>query len=93
MLDQFVVSTTQQALAVDSLISSHAINTSVTNPSDIEAIFDMISYKKGSCLIQMIEAFMGREALQAGLEIYLERYKYQTAKTSDLWQCFSEVSF
>lgn len=46
MLDQFVISTTQQALAMDSLLSSHPIHTTVTNPAEIEAIFDMISYKK-----------------------------------------------
>lgn len=46
MLDQFVISVTQQALSMDSLMSSHPINTLVTNPAEIEAIFDMISYKK-----------------------------------------------
>ena len=110
MLDQFVISTTQQALAMDSLLSSHPIHTTVTNPADIEAIFDMISYKKviysilchqfivfylktqGSCLIRMIENFLGKENLQLGLEKYLNRYMYRTAKTSQLWEAMSEVS-
>lgn len=46
MLDQFVISTSQQALALDSLLTSHPINTSVANPADIEETFDLISYKK-----------------------------------------------
>lgn len=46
MLDQFVISTSQHALALDSLFSSHPINTTVINPADIEGIFDLISYKK-----------------------------------------------
>lgn len=46
MLDQFVISTTQLALAMDSLITSHPIHADVENPADIEGIFDMISYKK-----------------------------------------------
>lgn len=46
MLDQFVISTTQLALSIDSLFTSHPIHTTVANPSEIEAIFDMISYKK-----------------------------------------------
>ena len=54
MLDQFVVSTTQDAMALDSLESSHPIMANVVNPSEIEAIFDVISYKKVSSLIGMI---------------------------------------
>lgn len=50
MLDQFVVSTTQHALSLDALESSHPIMANVKNPSEIEAIFDVISYKK-VCLI------------------------------------------
>mgnify|MGYP002714520267 CR=1 FL=1 len=46
MLDQFVISTSQHALALDSLFSSHPINTTVANPADIEGMFDLISYKK-----------------------------------------------
>lgn len=46
MLDQFVISSLQHALAMDSLISSHPINSSVEDPNEIEASFDMISYKK-----------------------------------------------
>jgi aminopeptidase 2 len=46
MLDQFVISTTQQAMSLDSLQSSHPIMSDVKNPSEIEAIFDAISYKK-----------------------------------------------
>lgn len=46
MLEQFVISTTQQAMAMDSLRSSHPIMADVKNPSEIEALFDAISYKK-----------------------------------------------
>lgn len=49
MLDQFVVSTTQDAMSLDSLESSHPIMANVVNPSEIEAIFDVISYKKVCC--------------------------------------------
>lgn len=48
MMDQFVVTTTQEALSLDALESSHPIHASVNNPSEIEAIFDIISYKKVS---------------------------------------------
>ena len=46
MIDQFVLTTTQEALALDCLRSSHAIQTNVNDPRQIEAMFDTISYKK-----------------------------------------------
>ena len=93
MLDQFVISTSQPALALDGLLTSHPIHATVKNPSEIEALFDMISYKKGSCLIRMIEQFIGKKALQRGLQTYLNRYVFSTATTSQLWEALSEVKF
>ena len=93
MLDQFVISTSQPALALDALLTSHPIHATVKDPSEIEALFDMISYKKGSCLIRMIEQFIGKQALQNGLQKYLNRYMYNTATTSQLWATLSEVRF
>ena len=90
LLDQFIVGTTQEALAMDALESSHAIMANVRNPSDIEAIFDIISYKKGSALIRMLENFLKTDVLRIGLNKYLNKYQYRNAKTSDLWQSFSE---
>lgn len=47
MIDQFVLTTTQEALALDCLRSSHAIQTKISSdPRQIEAMFDTISYKK-----------------------------------------------
>lgn len=91
MLDQFVGSTTQEAMALDSLESSHPIRAQVTNPAEIEAIFDAISYKKGAALIRMLEGFLKFDVLRAGLSRYLHKYQYRNAETNDLWQCFSEA--
>lgn len=40
----------------------------------------------------MIEDFLGKENLKLGLEKYLNRYMYRTAKTAQLWEALSEVS-
>ncbi|CAG2121584.1 unnamed protein product, partial [Medioppia subpectinata] len=92
MLDQFVVTTTQWSMALDSLQSSHPIKAHVKNPAEIEALFDVISYKKGAALTRMLENFLGMDGLRAGLSRFLHKYQYRTAKTSDLWHCFSDVS-
>ena len=46
MMDQFVLSKTQSALRTDALSTSHPISLAVTDPVDIESIFDAISYNK-----------------------------------------------
>ena len=80
MLDQFIVSTTQDALAIDALDSTHPIVANVKNPAEIEAIFDVISYKKGSALIRMLENFLTMDVLRAGLTKYLKKYQFETPK-------------
>lgn len=44
--DDFEVSTASAARELDSLSSSHPIEVTVNSPSDIDEIFDDISYKK-----------------------------------------------
>ncbi|XP_054168713.1 endoplasmic reticulum aminopeptidase 1-like [Oppia nitens] len=92
MMEQFVVTTTQYAMAMDSLQTSHPIRADVKNPTEIEAIFDMISYKKGASLIRMLDNFLGIDNLRIGLSAFLHKYQYKTAKTSDLWHSFSDAS-
>lgn len=46
MMDQFVHSITMPALKTDALGTSHPISVTVSNPIEIEAIFDTISYNK-----------------------------------------------
>lgn len=92
MMDQFIVSTTQDAMALDSLESSHPVMTDVDDPVEIEAIFDAISYKKGAAILYMLENFLGRETLKKGLTSYLNKYRFKNARTEDLWDAFTQVN-
>lgn len=48
MAERYVVDVVQFALSVDEVNSHHAMTSSwVQSPSDIESIFDAISYDKG----------------------------------------------
>jgi aminopeptidase N len=40
----------------------------------------------------MLVAFIGEEQFRKGLNIYLNRFQYNNAKTNDLWQALSEAS-
>ena len=92
MMEQFWSAKMVPALHLDALASSHPVSVPVRDPKEIEAIFDTISYKKGSAIIQMLESFIGGEDLQEGLSQYLEKHKFSNAVTADLWRALSSAS-
>ena len=48
--EQFITSAFTSALGLDALHNSHPIQVQVNHPSEIEEIFDQISYEKGRFL-------------------------------------------
>ena len=92
MMEQFWSSKLYPALHLDSLATSHPVSVPVKDPKEIEAIFDTISYKKGSSIIHMLESFIGEEDLRTGLKDYLSIYKYKNAVTKDLWKSLTKAS-
>ena len=57
----------------------------VDTPDQINAVFDTISYSKGSSVIRMMENFMGTEDFKAGIKKFLEDFSYKNAVTQDLF--------
>ena len=51
--EQFVPGTLIEALELDALKSSHPIEVEVGHPSEVDEIFDSISYNKGASVIRM----------------------------------------
>lgn len=49
------------ALVLDSLKNSHPIEVPVSNPNEIDEIFDDISYQKGASIIRMLHNYIGDE--------------------------------
>ncbi|XP_027455517.1 glutamyl aminopeptidase [Zalophus californianus] len=76
----------------DSLMSSHPIVVTVTNPAEITSVFDGISYSKGSSILRMLEDWITPEKFQKGCQTYLEKYKFKNAKTEDFWGALEEAS-
>ncbi len=92
MWTQFVADTLIAALELDALDSSHPIEVEVGHPSEVDEIFDNISYNKGASVIRMLHDWIGNEAFRKGMKAYLERYSYKNAETGDLWKCLEEAS-
>ncbi|CAM6002994.1 unnamed protein product, partial [Sphagnum balticum] len=81
----FIYDHLSRALDLDSLNSSHPIEVNVTRLAEINQIFDEISYCKGASVIRMVNNFVGKDTFARGLQIYLKRFLYKNASTSDLW--------
>ncbi|HVH14431.1 MAG TPA: M1 family metallopeptidase [Candidatus Angelobacter sp.] len=88
----FVRFDTSGALGRDSLVNTHPIEVKVNVPSEIEEIFDDISYGKGSSIIRMLEAYAGEDHFMRGVRSYLEKYKFSNAAGVDLWNEIEHAS-
>jgi puromycin-sensitive aminopeptidase len=80
------------ALRLDSLANSHPIEVPVHHPNEINEIFDMVSYAKGSAVIRMLALELGYETFRNGLRYYLKKHSYKNTVTQDLWESFEKVS-
>lgn len=70
----FVIEQHQAALLFDHRLK-HPITASVNSPSDIEDIFDEITYNKGASVLRMLKHTMTEELFRKSLSVYLNTYK------------------
>lgn len=91
LLDGEALSNIQLIFPLDSLSSSHPVSVPIGNPSEISQIFDVISYRKGSFLIRMMNSFLPGKVFQTGVSNYLSKYQYRNAEQDDLWECLTEA--
>ncbi|KAF3082306.1 Aminopeptidase 2 mitochondrial [Orbilia oligospora] len=90
--ESYVADNLQSALSLDSLRSSHPIEVPVKKISEINQIFDAISYSKGSCVLRMVSQYIGEDVFMEGIRKYLKKHAYKNTVTSDLWAALSEAS-
>ena len=55
-------------------------------------LFDSTAYKKGGFVVHMLRETVGDETFWKTLNIYLNRYKYQSVVTADLQHVFEQTS-
>lgn len=88
----FISDEHNEALELDRLSSSHPITNSVTKATQINEIFDTITYSKGACIIRMLVNYLGEDDFKTGLRDYLKMFQYSNARTIDLWNSLSVAS-
>ncbi|XP_038078719.1 putative aminopeptidase-2 isoform X2 [Patiria miniata] len=90
--DKFVVYDLQRSMQSDALVTSRPVVIPVSTPSEINIMFDRISYNKGASLLRMMRYFLGEETLTNGLKYYLRARQYDTADNSDLWTYLQQAA-
>lgn len=92
MWDQHAAADQAAAFNLDGMRSSHPIQVPIHNATEAEEVFDSISYRKGSCLVRMVQGVVGVESFRKGMRAYMAKHKYQNAITDDLWNALEEAS-
>lgn len=91
LMQDYVTTRYKRALELDSLHNSHPIEVVVRSSSEIDEIFDDISYSKGSAVIRMLHSIVGDDMFRKGMNCYMNKFAYGNAHTSDLWDALSSV--
>ena len=74
------------AMGTDQLATTRPIEIEVNSPSEVDEMFDAITYGKGNGVLRMIEQFIGQEEFRLGVGSYLRKHQYANTVTSDLWE-------
>ncbi|KAL7753020.1 hypothetical protein RI367_001471 [Sorochytrium milnesiophthora] len=89
---KFVLDDMGRALSLDALRNSHPIQVPVKSPSEINQIFDAISYSKGASVIRMLSSWLTVDTFLEGIRRYIKKFRYSNASTNDLWAALSDAS-
>ena len=79
-------------LNLDSAPTTHAIRAKADTPSEINEMFDGISYGKGGAVLAMVENYLGKETFRQGVHNYLAAHLYANATAEDFWGAQTSTS-
>src|SRR4051812_38714222 len=86
------VRSNQSAMTLDSLKNTRPIRAEAWTPAEINELFDQIAYEKGAAVLRMVESWVGEDAFRAGVNAYIERFKYSNARAEDFWGTLTRVT-
>lgn len=73
------------AFDTDSLTTTRPIEFDVVTAADSEAMFDILTYEKGSSLVRMLQRHLGEDRFRAAIHRYLTAHAHGNTVTADLW--------
>jgi cytosol alanyl aminopeptidase len=72
------------AMTADSLASTRRIREPITEFTQIQSAFDLITYRKGGAVLSMFENYVGETQFRDGVRKYLKQHARGNATSSDL---------
>ena len=91
-IDQMVVANMNNTLNLDAQPTTRAIRARADTPSEIEQMFDGISYGKASDVLLTVENYVGPEVFRQGVHNYLSSHLYGNATAEDFWNAQTSTS-
>lgn len=76
----------------DALSATRPVELAVESPEEANAMFDVLTYQKGSSVLRMLEQYLGEETFRAGVTRYLKTHAYSNTDTPDLWAALEAES-
>ncbi len=83
--DHFLEDRYETARVYDAIENTHPISFKADNPIDILEGFDIITYDKGSSILNMLEKFVGEENFRRGLSFYIKNNAYTSVGKNAFW--------
>jgi puromycin-sensitive aminopeptidase len=80
------------SMKVDGLASTRPVEIEVKRPEEADAMFDVLTYQKGSAVVRMLEQYLGADTFRDGLRLYMRKHAYGNTETTDLWDALEEAS-
>ncbi len=72
--------------------AQHGLFNVLADPENDDALFDPITYQKGSAVLHTLREEVGTEVFWKALNSYLLRHKFANVETKDLQNAFEEAS-
>ncbi len=79
-------------MSLDSLKTTHPIQTPVQNEEQAAGAFDQITYGKGEAFLHMLESYLGADVFQQGVRAYMRQHQYANTTSADLWNALEQAS-
>jgi aminopeptidase N len=76
----------------DALPSTHPVLQPILTADQAEEAFDEITYDKGAAVITMLNAYVGKDKFEEGVQRYMKAHAYGNTVDTDLWSIMQQVA-
>ncbi len=81
----------ESAFAGDASPTTKAVKKEVRSQTDVMDGLGL-NYSKGESILQMVEALVGEDAFQKGVQRYMQKHAWGNAQAEDLWEVLESVA-